>query len=74
MAAGVFSTMRLGGEAVAIAVLGSLLTMATRSGLAEPFDRRGTGARRWLDRRVPARRTAGGGRLEPDAEGQARRP
>lgn len=37
MAAGVFNTMRLGGEAVAIAVLGSILAGVTQSRLADSF-------------------------------------
>jgi len=37
MAAGVFNTMRLGGESIAIAILGSLLTAVTQARLAGPL-------------------------------------
>ncbi|WP_246257098.1 MFS transporter [Amycolatopsis anabasis] len=44
MAAGVFNTMRLGGESVAIAVLGSLLTAVTQSQLTDSLGRDTAGA------------------------------
>lgn len=66
MAAGVFNTMRLSGEAVAIAALGSLLTAVTQSRLADAFgpDTASTVTARLLQGDMPGAAAAGNGPTE----------
>jgi len=63
MAAGVFNTMRLGGEAVAVAVLGSLLTAVTQAHLADAVgsERARAVTARLLQGDMPGAVAAGGG-------------